>query len=117
METGGGGVGSVAIMARRPFEKKIENLRKIFGQIVAVWLCQLIGTGKSLSEALILTPTNPQYDNRLFIELLQVQYMLFLSIWWCKQLVVFLYWTFNSMDNSLSYFGLIDARMSAAKKE
>ena len=31
-------------------------------------------TGKSLSEAIIFTSTNPQYDNRLFIEL-QVQYM------------------------------------------
>ena len=31
-------------------------------------------TGKSLSEALIFASTNPQYDNRLFIEL-QVQYM------------------------------------------
>ena len=31
-------------------------------------------TGKSLSEALIFASTNPQYDERLFIEL-QVQYM------------------------------------------
>ena len=31
-------------------------------------------TGKSLSEALIFPSTNPQYDDRLFIEL-QVQYM------------------------------------------
>ena len=31
-------------------------------------------TGKSLSEALIFASTNPQYDNRLLIEL-QVQYM------------------------------------------
>jgi hypothetical protein len=31
-------------------------------------------TGKSLSEALILASTNPQYDVRLFIEL-PVQYM------------------------------------------
>ena len=31
-------------------------------------------TGKSLSEALIFALTNPQYDDRLFIEL-QVQYM------------------------------------------
>ena len=31
-------------------------------------------TGKSLSEALIFASTNPQYDNKLFIEL-QVQYM------------------------------------------
>ena len=33
-------------------------------------------TGKSLSEALIFASTNPQYDDRLFIEL-QVQYMKF----------------------------------------
>ena len=32
----------------------------------------LVGTGKSLSEAFFCN--NPQYDNRLFIEL-QVQYM------------------------------------------
>ena len=33
-----------------------------------------ISTGKSLSEALIFASTNPQYDDRFFIEL-QVQYM------------------------------------------
>ena len=33
-----------------------------------------MGTGKSLSGALIFASTNPQYDDRLFIEL-QVQYM------------------------------------------
>ena len=31
-------------------------------------------TGKSMSEALIFASTNPQYDNRLFIEL-PLQYM------------------------------------------
>ena len=31
-------------------------------------------TGKSLSEALIFASNNPQYDNRLFIDL-RVQYM------------------------------------------
>ena len=36
--------------------------------------CFAIDTGKSLSEALIFSSTNPQYDNRLFIEL-PVQYM------------------------------------------
>ena len=40
------------------------------------YVCVLnrISTGKSLSEALIFPSTNPQYDNKLFIEL-QVQYM------------------------------------------
>ena len=33
-----------------------------------------VKTGKSLSEALIFASTNPQYDDRLFIEL-QFQYM------------------------------------------
>ena len=35
---------------------------------------QFFDTGKFLSEALFLPLTNPQYDNRLFIEL-QVQYL------------------------------------------
>ena len=39
---------------------------------------QLVNTGKSLSEALIIASTNPQYDDILFIEL-QVQYMKILS--------------------------------------
>jgi hypothetical protein len=34
----------------------------------------VVSTGKSLSEALIFASTNPQYDDKLFIEL-QVQYM------------------------------------------
>ena len=34
----------------------------------------VLGTGTSFSEALILASTNPQYDRRLFIEL-PVQYM------------------------------------------
>ena len=37
-------------------------------------LKDICGRGKSLSEAFILTSTNPQYDNRLFIEL-KGQYM------------------------------------------
>ena len=34
----------------------------------------IVYTGKSLSEALIFASTNPQYDDRFFIEL-RVQYM------------------------------------------
>ena len=37
-------------------------------------ICDQQITGKSLSEALIFASTNPQYDNRLFIEL-RLQYM------------------------------------------
>ena len=38
------------------------------------WRYVYKSTGKSLSEALIYASTNPQYDDRLFIEL-QVQSM------------------------------------------
>ena len=31
-------------------------------------LSEILSTGKSLSEALIFALTNPQYDNRLFID-------------------------------------------------
>ena len=93
-------------------------------------------TGKSFSEALILASTNPQYDRRLFIELrvstwkLQAQNMLCTYINWflfwhseqfmytiCTELVVFMYWTRNSMNNLLSYCGLVDARISASEKD
>ena len=46
-------------------------------------------TGKSLSEALIFASTNPQYDNRLFIES-PVQYMKIPS----SEHVVYTNWVF-----------------------
>ena len=86
-----------------PFVQKLQNL-KLSELTNNIWVCQLSGelafqiltyhnlaklcieicwkcwkktvlfTDKSLSEALIFASTNPQYDNRLFIEL-QLQYM------------------------------------------
>ena len=98
-------------------------------------------TGKSLSEALILASTNPQYDDRLFIEL-RVQYKkttssacvhcvrkLFfvfvltfrtISVYnvfsTCSELGIFMYRTRNSMNNLSSYCELVDARISASDK-
>ena len=90
-----------------------------------------------MSEALIHGSTNPQYDKRLFLDLL-VQYMkttssehvvytnCFLSFFWhseqfmyttCSELVVFMYWTSKSMNNLLSYCGLVDPRISASDKD
>ena len=89
-----------------------------------------MGTGKSLSEALIFASINPQYDDRLFIEL-RVQYMKIPSskqvvytncsecqnknkkqnlYTICSELVVFLCWARNSMNNLSSYCGLIDVK-------
>ena len=92
-----------------------------------------LGTGKSLSETLIFASNNPQYDDRLFIEL-QVQYQkipssnlgraccvqkLFLTFRTifvhnmfspCSELGIFMYWTCNSMNNLSSYCGLVDAK-------
>ena len=53
----------------------------------------ILSTGKFMSEALIFASTNPQYDNRLFIEL-PVQYMKFPSSehsqnMFCTQIVLF----------------------------
>ena len=60
-------------------------------------------TVKSLSKALIFASINPQYDNRLFMELV---------------LPMFCTCSFhgNSMNNLLSYCGLVDARISAFEK-
>ena len=79
-----------------------------------------------MSEALIFVSTNPQYDNRLFIEL-QVQYMKKQRICCvhseqfnyttCTELGIFMQWTCNSMNNILSYCGLVDARISASERD
>ena len=60
-----------------------SNIFSIFEQNPHVWpsvkkMC-LPHTGKSLSEALIFASPNPQYNNRVFIEL-KVQYMKIPSI-------------------------------------
>ena len=35
----------------------------------------------------------------------------------CSELGIFMYWTRNSMNNLLSYYGLVDARISASEKD
>ena len=45
------------------YSEKAKKFFEIFNLILTV------RTGKSLPEALIFASTNPQYDNRLFIEL------------------------------------------------
>ena len=57
-----GGIDDAIIPMSSPVPKMAEVASKVSS------------TGKSLSEALIFATTNPQYDDRLFIEL-QVQYM------------------------------------------
>ena len=82
-----------------------------------------------MSEALIFASINPQYDDRLFIDL-RVQYMKIAS----SEHVVYIdcsdvktkqitncvhsmYWTRKSMNNLSSYCGLVDARLSASEKD
>ena len=88
-------------------------------------------TGESLLEAPILASTNPQYDKRLFVGL-PVQYIKTTSsehvvhincafvltfrmiyehnmLWACK--------SGKSMNNLLSYCGLVDARIGASEKD
>ena len=93
-----------------------------------------------MSEAPTFASTNPQYDNRLFIES-QVQYMkipssnlgrtccvqkLFLTLRTisvhnmfspCSELAIFMYWARNSMNNLLSYCGLVDTKIRASDKD
>ena len=35
----------------------------------------------------------------------------------CSELVIFMYWTGNSMNNLFSYCGLVDTRISAFEKD
>ena len=52
----------------------LKNLVSMSSLGIVLLTKNLLLTGKSLSEALILGSTNPQYDKRLFIDL-PVQYM------------------------------------------
>ena len=94
----------------------------------------------NLCQKVIFASTNPQYDNRMFIEL-QIQYLhenykhksrlehvayTNCFLFWhseqfvyttCSELGFFLYWTCNSMINQLSYCGLVNARINASKKD
>ena len=91
-----------------------------------------IHAGKSVSEALILESVNPQYDDRLFIDL-QFQYKKNTSsehvvykncfLFWhskqllyttCSEFVFFWVRSCKSMNNLSSYCGLTDSRMSAS---
>ena len=57
------------------FELELKEVNEFLAKLeVPSWQNATRTTGKSLSEALIFVSNNPQYDNRLFIEL-QVQYM------------------------------------------
>ena len=79
---------------------------------------------KSLSKALILASTNPQYNKRLFIEL-RVQYMkitssehvVYINCSECQNKNKEQFITHNSMNNLLSCCGLVDARIRAFDKD
>ena len=76
------------------------------------------GTGKYFSEALILASTNPQsiWHENYKLRTCSVHKLFWLS----KQKTICvhnMYWTCNSMNNLLSYCGLVDARISAFQKD
>ena len=84
-----------------------------------LWISRVMRTGKSMSETLILESVNPQYDERLFIEFQEkykfttccVQKFFFCFCFdipnnICTQHVVKLYFSWNSMNNLLSYCGI-----------
>ena len=84
-----------------------------------------------MPEAFILTSTNPKYDKRLFIDYMKTrssEHVVYINCSGCQnkkkqfvyttysELVVFMYWTGKSMNDLLSYCGLVDARISASEK-
>ena len=84
-----------------------------------------------MSEAFILMATNPQYGKRLFIDLhkkISSEHVVLRNFSeyqskkqfvyaTCSELVVFMHWTGKSMNNLLSYCGLVDARIRASNKD
>ena len=75
-------------------------------------------TGYFLSEGLILASINQKFVY-LITRSVQGNYKYIkLFLWHSEQFDAHkLYWTQNSMNDLLSYFGLIDARMSSSEKE
>ena len=88
-----------------------------------------------MSKAFIFASSNPKYDDRLFIEL-QVQYMTIPSsehavysncflvlhseqfmYTTCSEPGIFMHWTGDSMNNLLSYCGLVEVRICASEKD
>ena len=63
-----------------------------------------LNIGNFLLEPLILASTNPQYDKRIVHTT-------------CSEHVIFSHWTGNSMNNFLSYCGLVDAKISTSEKD
>ena len=110
---------------------------KIFCHWKSPWML-IFSTDKSLSEEFLLASTNPQYDNRLFIDL-PVQYMkttssehgeniLCSQIAFCFDIqnnlctqhelsLQFSCTELNLINNLLSYCGLVDARISTSEKD
>ena len=77
-------------------------------------------TGKSFSEAFILASTNPQYDKRMFMELPRKLHAENMGRTYSTHLLaMFCACRFhgNSMNNLLSYYWLVDARMSGSEKD
>ena len=77
-------------------------------------------TGKSLSEALIFASINPKYDNRLFMELpwkVQAQNMGRTCSAHVQLMFCVCSFHGNSMNNLLSYCGVVDARISVSEKK
>ena len=77
-------------------------------------------SGKFFSEALILASINPQYDKRLFMELplkLQAQNMDRTLAEHGQNMFCACNFHSNSMNNLLSYCGIIDAKIRASDKD
>ena len=104
----------------------------MFAVFIPVGSMAFVITGASFSEALIFASTNPQYNNRLFIEwymkIPSSEHVVYLNCSECQnkkqfmyttctELVVFMYGTGKSMNNLLPCCGLVDTRIRASKKD
>ena len=99
--------------------QNILTLRIIFFTIEIFCKIKTFSTGKSLSEALMFASIHPQYDNRLFKKLpwkLQVQNMGRTCSAYVLSMFSACSFHGNSMNNLLSFCGLLDARISASEK-
>ena len=76
----------------------------------------MLSTGKSLSEALLFAEHG---ENMLCTEIvLNVQKISVQNMFSpCSVLGIFMYWTWNSINNLSTYCGLVDAKIRASDKD
>ena len=91
-----------------------EYLRSCF---MLKWLFRGASTGKSLPEALLFAELGVEHAVYRNCSECQKTISVHNMFSPCSELGIFMYWTCNSMNNLLSYYGLVDTKIRPSDKD